>query len=86
MLATESGGVYNPLRFITADFPPTIAVHGDKDTLIPIKDSLVLLEILQKLGVESELVVVEGAEHGLAPAEATVEHLRRGLEFVERHL
>lgn len=86
MLATESGGVYNPLDFITANFPPTMAVHGDKDTVVPIKDSIVLLEILRKFGVQGELVTVVGAEHGLNPAAASLDHVQKGLEFVEKHL
>jgi len=78
--------VYSPLRDITANFPPTIAVHGDADTIVPISGSIALLDILKKVGVETELVAVPGSEHGLNPAEETKVYVQKGLEFLEKYV
>ena len=84
LLKQESGVVYSPLHNITASFPPTIAVHGDADSMVPISDSIALLAVLEKIGVETELVAVPGSEHGLNPAEETKVYVQKGLEFLEK--
>lgn len=78
--------MYNPLDYVTSDFPPTMAVHGEKDTVIALKDSEVLVDVLKKMGVEAELVRVKDAEHGLNPPEKTVEFVKMGMDFLERFL
>lgn len=47
------------------DFPPTILIHGDQDTLIKLTESQTTYERLKELGVKVELIVVEGAGHVL---------------------
>ena len=47
-----------------ADFPPTVLIHGDQDSLIKLTESQTTYERLRELGVKVELIVVEGAEHG----------------------
>lgn len=59
-------------------------MHGDADSMVPISDSVVFLDVLQKLGVETELVTVPGSEHGLNPAEGTKVYVQKGVEFLER--
>jgi len=44
-------------------WPPTLLVHGTEDKHVPILESKHILERLKAMGVESELVVVEGQEH-----------------------
>src|SRR5271157_5912097 len=50
--------------FVTADDPPTLIIHGDADTLVPLQQSALVAEKLKKAGVETTLVVKKGAGHG----------------------
>ena len=47
-----------------ADFPPTVLIHGDQDSVIKLTESQTTYERLREMGVKVELIVVEGAEHG----------------------
>jgi acetyl esterase/lipase len=68
-------------------FPPTILMHGEEDTVVPYEGSLRYYEKLREAGVEAELYVVKGAEHGLLPgAEKRKEDFGRLVEFVDGHM
>ena len=49
---------------MTPDDPPTLIIHGDADTLVPLQQSELIKEKLAKAGVETKLVVRRGAGHG----------------------
>ncbi len=76
----------SPLSLVSPSAPPTLLVHGDADTVVPLEQSVRLHEALRAAGASSRLVVVPGAEHGFpgaadpdAVVAATVEHLRTEL-------
>ena len=48
---------------VTENWPPTLIVHGSEDSQVPVLESKHLTERLKAVGVESELVVVEGQGH-----------------------
>lgn len=54
----------SPVAHISADDPPTLIFHGDKDWLVPLQQSETFVEGLKAAGVEAKLVVKPGAEHG----------------------
>ena len=54
----------SPITFVTPDDPPTLIIHGDGDTLVPLQQSEVMVDKLKKTGVEVKLVVKKGAGHG----------------------
>lgn len=54
---------YNPIDNIFKDFPPTLFLHGDKDTDVPYEQSLMMYEQLRKAGIETDLVTIHGADH-----------------------
>jgi len=54
----------SPLTYVRAGVPPTIAIHGDADPLVPYAHSTRLNDALQKAGVAHELVTVPGGGHG----------------------
>ncbi len=56
----------SPLLQVTADDAPTLMIHGDKDTLVPIDHSTDMLKAMQQAGVACELLTIEGAGHGFA--------------------
>jgi acetyl esterase/lipase len=56
----------SPITHVSADDPPTLIIHGDKDALVPLQQSESIVAALQKAGVPAKLVVKTGAGHGWA--------------------
>jgi acetyl esterase/lipase len=54
----------SPISHVSADDPPTLIIHGDRDELVPLQQSQTFVEKLKGAGVEAKLVVKEGAGHG----------------------
>ena len=80
----------SPVTWISADDPPFLILHGDKDEVVPLSQSETLHERLRDAGVDVTLVVVKNGEHGLWP-KADMEPSRSQLsktivEFFVRHL
>ncbi len=54
----------SPAYHVTSDDPPTLIIHGDKDFLVPIQQSELIIEEFKQAGVPCELVVKQGEAHG----------------------
>jgi acetyl esterase/lipase len=54
----------NPISYVNKSNPPFLIFHGDKDPLVPHCQSEKLYERLRKAGVQAELVLVPGGQHG----------------------
>ncbi len=54
----------NPIRYATKDDPPFLIMHGTKDPLVPLSQSKILNQALQKAGVTSTLIIIQNAGHG----------------------
>jgi acetyl esterase/lipase len=74
----------SPISFVSPDDPPVMQLHGDRDDIVPIEHAQVMHKELQRAGVEAELVVVEGANHGVAGAGPQV--TERANAFVREQL
>jgi acetyl esterase/lipase len=59
-------GSISPILFVTDDDPPTLLIHGDKDTLVKLDNSQRIQEEFKKHHVTCDLVVMPGAGHGFA--------------------
>ncbi|MBM3123965.1 MAG: alpha/beta hydrolase [Chloroflexi bacterium] len=57
----------SPVTYVTADDPPFLMLHGEKDALVPMEQSEILLAALQTAGVPAELVPVINAGHSFKP-------------------
>jgi dipeptidyl aminopeptidase/acylaminoacyl peptidase len=55
---------------VSPDDPPTLLIHGDKDKLVPVNNSKVIHEAFQKNNVKTQLIIIEGAEHGFRGEDA----------------
>ena len=75
----------NPINYITKDDPPFLILHGDKDRTVPINQSELLTEALQKAGVPVTFHTLAGAGHG-GPQFYSPEIRQRIVEFFDRHL
>ena len=74
----------SPVTYVSAETPPFLIVHGDKDPLVPLAQSQELHAALQKAGVETTLHVVEGGGHGQGFDTPEIAQLVR--DFFVRHL
>ncbi|HEV3138197.1 MAG TPA: prolyl oligopeptidase family serine peptidase, partial [Pirellulales bacterium] len=43
---------------------PTLIIHGDADSLVPLQQSELIVEKFKEAGVPAELVVKKGGAHG----------------------
>ena len=59
----------SPILHVSADDPPTLLIHGDADALVDFNNSELMHSALVTSGVETGLVVIEGAGHGYQSAE-----------------
>lgn len=55
---------YCPVKNITKDQPPTLLIHGDADTDVPVEQSLMMAEALKEKGAPVRTLILEGAGHG----------------------
>ena len=60
----EIGRSISPVNHVSKDDPPTLIIHGDADTLVPIQQADLIIEKLKDSGVPSELVTKKGQGHG----------------------
>jgi dienelactone hydrolase len=75
----------SPLTHVSADDPPCLVIHGTRDDTIPPEQSVRLDTALRAAGVDSTLVVLDGAGHKL-PLDRTSPAGRALLEFLDRTL
>lgn len=47
---------YEPLRNLTKVYPPSLLLHGEKDTDVPFEQSVLMAEALKRQGVEYEFI------------------------------
>jgi acetyl esterase/lipase len=66
----EKAPDYSPIVHVSSDDPPTLLIHGDKDDLVPVNNSRVIHEAFQKNNVKTQLIIIEGANHGFRGEDA----------------
>lgn len=74
----------SPISFASKDDPPVMQVHGDMDNIVPLKHASNLNRRLTSVGVRTELVIVEGGNHGVSGAGPQVSE--RATTFVREAL
>ncbi|MDX2167964.1 MAG: alpha/beta hydrolase [Deltaproteobacteria bacterium] len=57
----------SPVAYISADDPPFLIMHGDRDQTIPASQSQILYQRLRGAGVPATLYLVANADHGFTP-------------------
>jgi acetyl esterase/lipase len=77
-----------PIRNVTATYPPTMFVHGTKDTDVPYEQSESMAHELADKGVENVLIRVPDGGHGLPGTNpAVITGIRdRVVAFVDDHV
>jgi acetyl esterase/lipase len=54
----------SPIYHVSTDSAATLLIHGDKDTLVPLQQSEIMLAKLKEAGVPADLIVRKDAGHG----------------------
>lgn len=67
-LAPQALGPWCPVQNVDSDYPPTLLLHGDRDTDVPYRQSALMADALARAAVRHELVTLEGAGHCFAGA------------------
>ncbi len=52
------------ITHVSAESPPALIIHGDKDEAVPLQQSEEFVARLRKFGVPAELIVRKGEGHG----------------------
>jgi acetyl esterase/lipase len=84
----EKFAPYMPLKNVTAEYPPTLLIHGQTDTDVPYEESVLMAEELKRHKVEYKLIGIPGGEHGLPGIDKQIidENYRQAIEFLETHV
>jgi acetyl esterase/lipase len=82
-------GPFCPLRNVSGDYPPTLLLHGDKDTDVPYEQSALMAGELERHGIRHEFITMPGLGHGFDednenPSVSAA--FDRVLKFLEREL
>jgi len=55
---------FSPVRNVTEQYPPTLLLHGDRDTDVPYAQSVAMSKKLGEAGVDHDLITAFGKGHG----------------------
>jgi len=78
---------YLPIRHVTEDYPPTLLIHGLKDTDVPVEQAYLMAAELEKHGVEHRLITDPNADHSSNwSPEAKARIQEAAIEFIRAHL
>jgi len=79
---------YCPVHNVTADYPPTLLLHGDRDTDVPYELSVMMAGALARAGVEHELITIPNGGHGFDGSgdPLAADAFGRVLAFLDAHL
>ena len=54
----------SPVTYVSAQAAPMFIIHGDRDNIVPLQQSIEFNDALKAAGAESTLVIVKGGGHG----------------------
>ena len=77
----------NPMTYVHEHMPPILIQHGRLDDLVPLQQSMIFVEKLEKYVSPDrfEFDIIEGAGHA-DPLFETEENMERVFSFLDRHL
>jgi acetyl esterase/lipase len=54
----------SPIHYVSKNDPAFLIMHGDKDGVVPVEQSMAFTSALKEAGVKVKLVILRGAGHG----------------------
>ena len=84
-LTDAEAAEYSPIRFVSPAAAPSLIVHGDADTVVPMVEGETMYGALTKAGVPASFIRIDGAGHGFEGAD--LERANAAMvQWFERHL
>jgi acetyl esterase/lipase len=76
-----------PARNVTTEYPPTLLIHGTKDTDVPYQLSEQMEKELAAKGVDHQFITIPDGGHGFdrSNQDLAVRTYRQVVEFLQRH-
>jgi acetyl esterase/lipase len=84
-LTDAEAAEYSPIRFVSPGAAPSLIVHGDGDTVVPMVEGETMHGALTKAGVPASFIRIEGAGHGFEGADLERANVAM-VQWFERHL
>lgn len=77
-----------PIKNITADYPPTLLIHGTKDVDVPYEKSVEMSKALEEHGIPQRLITIKDGGHGGfgGDPELAMQAFEDSFEFVREQL
>lgn len=75
----------SPLTHVDTVNIPVLLIHGDYDSVVPIKQSEVMADALKKAGKPYELIKLRSEDHWLSRSETRTKMLTAVIKFLETH-
>ena len=86
MSARQTYEANSALSFVHNCKTPTLILHGEADTVVPIAQAYEFYHALKSLGVETELVVYPREGHSIEERAHQIDFQKRMLAWYEKHL
>jgi len=84
--ARQQYEVHSPLTFVQNCKTPTLIVHGETDSIVPIAGSYEFYHALKALGVETEMVVYPREDHWIQERAHQIDFQNRMLAWYAKYL
>jgi len=75
----------SPINFASNFSAPILLVHGVDDTVVPLKQSIIMHKALESAGVQSDLVKLKGEDHWLSSGSTRLQMMKAIGEFLDKH-
>jgi acetyl esterase/lipase len=75
----------SPVTYVAKDTCPILSIHGTKDPLVPVDQAVEFDAAMKKAGATSELILLEGQEHGFKGS-AALKARDATFAFFDKHL
>lgn len=62
----EAAALASPITHVSAELPPVMLLHGDKDTVVPVSASIRYQEAVRNAGARCDMHIWAGFPHGFA--------------------
>lgn len=66
--ANEITQLYSPIHYVKKEIPPTLIIHGNKDRIVPISQSILLKERMESMDIPIQFHILEGVDHAFMNA------------------
>ena len=61
--ANELTQLYSPIHYVKKEIPNTLIIHGNKDRVVPITQSILLKEKMESMDIAVQFHILDGVDH-----------------------